>query len=83
MATATILIKDEVNCKIQNLDLSTRQKLVKKFKYEVPYARHLPAVKLGRWDGKVPFFQVAIHANAAGCRYNVDLFKAFARHGRR
>ena len=58
MATATILIKDEVNCKIQNLDLSTRQKLVKKFKFQVPYARHLPAVKLGRWDGKIAFFQL-------------------------
>ena len=58
MTTATILIKDEVNCKILNLDLSTRQKLVKKFKYQVPYARHLPAVKLGRWDGKIAFFQL-------------------------
>lgn len=58
MTTATILIKDEVNCKIQNLDLTTRQKLSKRFKYEVPYARHLPAVKLGRWDGKIAFFQL-------------------------
>jgi len=58
MTTATILIKDEVNCKIQNLDLRTRQKLSRKFKYQVPYARHLPAVKLGRWDGKVAFFQL-------------------------
>jgi len=58
VTTATILIKDEVNCKIQNLDLTTRQKLVKQFKYEVPHARHLPAFKLGRWDGKVAFFQL-------------------------
>lgn len=58
MVTATIIIKDEVNCKIENLDLSTRQKLVKKFKYQVPYARHLPSVKLGRWDGKIAFFQL-------------------------
>jgi len=54
----TILIRDEVNCKIQNLDLNTRHKLVKLFKFEVPYARHLPAVKLGRWDGKIAFFQL-------------------------
>jgi len=56
VTTATILIRDEVNCKIQNLDLSTRQKLVKQFKIEVPHARHLPSVKLGRWDGKIAFF---------------------------
>jgi superfamily II DNA or RNA helicase len=32
--------------------------LVKQFKYDVPYARYLPAVRLGRWDGKVSFFQL-------------------------
>jgi superfamily II DNA or RNA helicase len=58
MKPATILIKDEVNVKITGLDLDTRRKLTNKFKYEVPYARHLPAVKLGRWDGKVGFFQL-------------------------
>jgi len=40
------------------LELSTRQKLVNKFKYVVPHARYLPAVRLGRWDGKVAFFQL-------------------------
>lgn len=59
MITAKIIIEDEINCKIQNLDLSTRHKLVKEFKYLVPYARHLPAVKLGRWDGKIAFFQLS------------------------
>jgi superfamily II DNA or RNA helicase len=58
MKTATIIIKDEVNVKIEGLDLDTRRDLVKKFKYEVPYARHLPAVRLGRWDGKVSYFQL-------------------------
>jgi len=58
MATAKIIVKDEVNCKIEGLDLMDRKKLVQKFKYEVPYARHLPAVKLGRWDGKIAFFQM-------------------------
>jgi hypothetical protein len=24
----------------------------------VPYARYLPAVRLGRWDGKVSYFQM-------------------------
>jgi superfamily II DNA or RNA helicase len=31
---------------------------VAKFKYDVPYARYLPAVRLGRWDGKVAYFQL-------------------------
>ena len=51
-----ILIKDEVNVTLQGLDLTTRKNLVKKFSFELPYARHLPAVRLGRWDGKVSFF---------------------------
>jgi len=58
MRTATLIINDEVNLKIAGLDLDTRKYLVKKFKYEIPYARHMPAVKLGRWDGKVAFFQL-------------------------
>ena len=53
-----IVIRDEVNCKIEGLDVDTRRRLVTKFKYEVPYARHLPSVKLGRWDGKVAYFQL-------------------------
>jgi len=56
MASCDVIIKDEVNVKINRLELTTRRKLVNKFKYEIPYARHLPAVKLGRWDGKVSFF---------------------------
>jgi len=51
-------IKDEVNVKIENLDLNARRKLSNMFKYEVPYARYLPAVRLGRWDGKIGFFQL-------------------------
>jgi len=58
MKTCTILIKDEVNCKLVDLDIDFRKKLVRKFKYEVPGARYLPAVKLGRWDGKIAFFQL-------------------------
>lgn len=58
MKTATIIIKDEVNIKIEGLDLDARKKLVNAFKYDVPYARYLPAVRLGRWDGKVSYFQL-------------------------
>jgi len=55
---ARLIIKDEVNVKIEGLDLSDRTALVRKFKYEVPGARYQPAVRLGRWDGKVAFFQL-------------------------
>ena len=53
---AKLVIKDEVNVKIEGLELGTRKKLVDKFKYEIPGARYLPAVRLGRWDGKVSYF---------------------------
>ena len=58
MKTARIIIRDEVNIKIEGLDLDVRKALVNKFKYDVPYARYLPAVRLGRWDGKVSYFQL-------------------------
>jgi superfamily II DNA or RNA helicase len=51
-----IILNDEVNCKIQGLDLSTRRKLEKKLKFFLPHAYHVPAYKLGRWDGCVSFF---------------------------
>jgi superfamily II DNA or RNA helicase len=51
-----IILKDEVNCKVEGLDISTRRKLEKKLKFFLPYAFHVPAYKLGRWDGCVSFF---------------------------
>ena len=56
MPSCKIIIKDEVNIKIENLDLDARKALVRKFKYEDPTARYRPAYKLGRWDGTVSFF---------------------------
>jgi superfamily II DNA or RNA helicase len=58
MRTATIIIKDEVNIKIEGLELDARRALVTAFKYDVPGARYLPAVRLGRWDGKISYFQL-------------------------
>ncbi len=58
MRTATITIRDEVNIKVEGLELDARRSLVNAFKYDVPYARYLPAVRLGRWDGKVSYFQL-------------------------
>jgi superfamily II DNA or RNA helicase len=58
MALARLIIKDEVNVKIEGLDLHERKELSNMFKYEIPGARYLPAVRLGRWDGKIAFFQM-------------------------
>ena len=58
MKQAIIHVRDEVNVKIEGLDLEARRILTNRFKYDVPYARYLPAVRLGRWDGKVSFFQL-------------------------
>ena len=58
MKKATIVIRDEVNIKIEGLDLDMRKRLVTAFKYENPAARYMPAVRLGRWDGKIAYFQL-------------------------
>ena len=58
MNSCRLIIKDEVNVKIEGLDLHERKELSNMFKYEIPGARYLPAVRLGRWDGKIAFFQM-------------------------
>lgn len=58
MPECKLVIKDEVNCKFEGLDATTRKFLTQKYKYKIPYAHNLPAVKLGRWDGCVGFFQL-------------------------
>jgi superfamily II DNA or RNA helicase len=58
MKQATIILRDEVNIKIEGLDLDVRKALVTAFKYENPAARYMPAVRLGRWDGKIAYFQL-------------------------
>jgi superfamily II DNA or RNA helicase len=51
-------IKDEVNCKLVGLELGDRKTLMKMFEYEIPGARYLPSVRLGRWNGKVSYFSL-------------------------
>lgn len=58
MKQAKIIIKDEVNAKIEGLELDARRALMKKFEYEKPGARYLPSVRLGRWNGKVSYFSL-------------------------
>jgi len=54
--TCKLIIKDEVNIKLEGLAVEARRKLANTFKYEIPYARYHPAYKLGRWDGMVSLF---------------------------
>ena len=54
--TVKLVIRDEVNIKLEGLSLEARKKLSNTFKYEDPTARYRPAYKLGRWDGKVSMF---------------------------
>tara|TARA_Y100000590_G_scaffold4686_2_gene6301 strand:- start:134 stop:1585 length:1452 start_codon:yes stop_codon:yes gene_type:complete len=58
MKTTVLHIKDEVNVKFENLDVVTRRKISDKLKFFVPYAYHLPAYKLGRWDGNIRFCDI-------------------------
>lgn len=58
MPSCKIIIRDEVNIKIEGLPVEIRRKLANALKYEVPYAKHMPQYKLGRWDGCVNFFGV-------------------------
>ena len=59
MKKVIIEIRDEVNCKIHGLELTERRALVKMFEFEKPGARYLPAVRLGRWNGKISFFSLS------------------------
>jgi len=59
MPECTLEISDEVNVRIRGLDVDTRRQLVNKYKFEIPGARYLPAVRLGRWDGKISYFQLS------------------------
>ena len=58
MASCRLIIEDEVNIKLEGLDVDVRRKLANALKFEVPYAKHMPQYKLGRWDGKVAFFGI-------------------------
>jgi superfamily II DNA or RNA helicase len=56
MPSCKLIIKDEVNIKLEGLPIEIRRKLVNKFKYVDPTARYRPAYQLGRWDGSVTLF---------------------------
>lgn len=58
MSSCKLIIKDEVNIKVEGLSVETRRKIVNKLKFDLPYARHMPAYKLGRWDGTKTYFGI-------------------------
>ena len=60
MKNATLIIRDEVNVKFEGLDPATRRKISNSLKFMLPYAYHMPAYKLGRWDGCVRFCDICL-----------------------
>lgn len=56
MPSCKLIIRDEVNIKFEGLSVEVRRKISNKLKFELPYARHMPQYKLGRWDGTTTFF---------------------------
>lgn len=56
MGYTKLIIEDEVNIKFEGLSVSVRRKLSNSLKFILPYAKHMPQYKLGRWDGTVGFF---------------------------
>ena len=58
MPTCKLIIEDEVNIKLEGLEVDVRRKVANALKFEVPYAKYMPQYKLGRWDGKVAFFGI-------------------------
>jgi superfamily II DNA or RNA helicase len=56
LSSCKIIIRDEVNIKIEGLAVEVRRKISNALKFELPYARHMPQYKLGRWDGTTSFF---------------------------
>ncbi len=58
MQTVKLQIHDEVNCSFIGLSADHRRYLNNKSKIFNPSLRFTPAVRLGRWDGKTPYFSI-------------------------
>src|ERR1051325_1906457 len=55
MPRTTLLVTDFCNVKFVGLDPTVRRKMNEALKFYIPNARHIPSVRLGRWDGTVSF----------------------------
>jgi superfamily II DNA or RNA helicase len=58
MAKCVLEIRDEVNVRFTGLDVKARRKISDACKYFLPHAFHMPAYKLGRWDGCVRYCDI-------------------------
>ena len=58
MLPCKLIIRDEVNIKLEGLPAEVRRNIADRLKFEIPYARHLQQFKLGRWDGTTTFFGI-------------------------
>ena len=46
MASCRLIIQDEVNVKLEGLEVDVRRKIANALKFEVPYVRYMPQYKL-------------------------------------
>lgn len=58
MKKCKLKVLDEVNVEFVGLDAAVRRKCSSEVKFFMQSARHMPAYKLGRWDGCKSFFAV-------------------------
>jgi len=58
MQTTTLEILDEVNCRFVGLSAEIRRTLHFRSKIFNPANRFIPSVRLGRWDGAIPYFSI-------------------------
>lgn len=57
MKKCTITVRDEVYCHVSGLEPQDQEFLENKFAMMVEGAFFMPAYKMGRWDGKIKFFE--------------------------
>lgn len=58
MKQCKLTLMDEVNCRFEGLDPNTRMEMVKAVRQFLPYARNIPSVRMGRWNGAVDFMNM-------------------------
>jgi len=76
LSNCKLTIRDEVNIKLEGLAVETRRKIVNKLKFDLPYARHMPAYKLGRWDGTKTYFSIG----GTGYLAHLDIILPIVEH---
>jgi len=54
-----LIILDEVNIKLENVETHILSSLNKKMSFYDPSAKYLPSYKIGRWDGKISYFDLS------------------------